>query len=126
MLDQDPPESHECAVDRALTAFHAVYPALERQETLTRPLGVDSFFLRRGQAMRAEAADGCRTRPAAMTGTERGVERPLPLAAKHEAVDRIRAQVILGQAEPEVHRVRVAVTHAGGGVAMHVNFERLV
>ena len=61
-----------------------------------------------------------------MAGAERGVQRALPLAAEHQAVDTVRAQVVLRQSQPEIQSVRVAVADARLRLAVHVDLKRLV
>ena len=76
--------------------------------------------------MRAETADGGRRRPAAVAGAKGAVQRALPLAAEHQTIDVIGAQVVFGQSEPEVQGVGVAIADAGLRLAVDVDFEGLV
>ena len=61
-----------------------------------------------------------------MARAEGSVQRALALAAEHQSVDMVGAQVVFRQSEPEVQRVRVAIADAGLRLAVHIDFERLV
>ena len=126
ILDESPPERDECAVGRPLAGAHRVHPRFERDVSLARAIRIDAGFARRVQTVRAETADRCRVRASAVVRADRVVERTLPLAAPHQAVDVVGPQIILDETEPEAARIRVAHADAGRRLAVHVDLDRFV
>src|SRR5207247_8114961 len=91
-----------------------------------RPIDVDAGAARSVNAVLTEAGDAAACAAAAVAGADRIPERTLALAAPHQAVDVVRAQVILDQTQPEVACVRVAGAGRRRGHARHDDFTRAI
>src|SRR5262249_14398717 len=126
IFDESPPERHERAVTRTLPRAQRGDPRLERGVALARALGIDAGGARSVGTVRAETTGRGWIRTAAVAPTDGVVERTLPLAAPHQPIDVVRAQIILDEREPEVSRVRIAHADAGGRPSVEVDLDRLV
>src|SRR4029079_13408040 len=126
ILGEQAPESDESAVScwpRAV-APHRVAPFVQLEVSGFRALDVDTLLFRGGDAVLTEAGDtAARTEPSVI-GADGVAERTLAFASPHQAVDVIRAQIILDHAEPEVARVRVARTGEWRGQSAQRCFAR--
>src|SRR5205807_1227352 len=99
-------------------------PALEREIALPGAARVDRGLTRRIETVGAEAGD--RAPPTAVARGEGVVERPLALAAPHQAVHVVGPQVVFGQTEPEAARVGIALAGEPRGLAVQIDLCRLV
>ena len=92
---------------RPLVARRA-HPCRELEVARLRALGVDALRFAGGDAILAKARDAAARALAAVIRDDRVAERPLSLAAPHQAVDVVRPQIVLDHAEPEGARARIA------------------
>ena len=136
VLHEQPPERDEGAVDWFLAASRGALPAGDLPKTrcpgrelrvaVTRAIDVDALGARGIEAVVAEARDAAACAGARVVRNERVPERSLPLAAPHQPVHVVGAQVVLDQSEPEVARVRIARARKRGCRAAVDDLTRLV
>src|SRR5207244_1888520 len=108
VFDEQSQEADERAVGRTPSGTQRSRPRIERREAGFRAVDVDALLARGRQAVRTEAGQPAAGARAAVVRDEDVAERALALAAPHQAVDVVRSQVVLDQAEPELTRVRIA------------------
>src|SRR5262249_1616849 len=107
ILGEQPPEGDKCAVRRPRVA-RCTYPARNLGISRFRTLGVEALCFPCRDAILTKPRDPAAGASSAMIRDDRVAEWTLSLAAPHETIDVVRAQVVLDHAKPERARVRVA------------------
>jgi len=90
MLDEEPPEGHECSVGRLLACTDQSAPLSQRGISGFCAIDVDALRLRGLDAVLTETRNATTRADAAVIGAEQAPKWPLPFAAPHQAIDIVR------------------------------------